>query len=445
MTDWIDIQYKDKHYPAYLPASITNHQIEPKLRQAFEQLDQQLVEQLGGLPNDYQRFGLRYQAGGESAKRGVSISRQRIAMLGCCSNDDRQAKQINHWIEALQRVTTDISRIKNFTLSSLQGLFHQLLDNKGKPVHIRHKQSWVGSDDIAKAVYIPPPVASMNALLSDLCLFLNRDDIPATAQAALAFAQFITIHPLRDGNGRFARALSNGILIRRLKLPVTPPTCLYFVGEGTAAYKSALTEFQSKGAIYQQYKKTLANEGALPQSKSDSALLACQDKMIAAFLSMWKNATQWSIKQHLPLLDTLQNFEHNRKTTLADGVWKKFSPLLIQQPVFTIDSIKGPLSMSVSKINIAIEQLEKAGIIEKAPVAKAQKQVMWCVPAVLKALKNFDQHSFLSSSRNKAVLALPPSLNQQANHPLMQQPLRQKIEILTPFINHRQHNPSDKL
>jgi Fic family protein len=47
------------------------------------------------------------------------------------------------------------------------------------------------------AVYIPPPAAEVVQLLDDLVAFLNREDMPAIAQAAIAHAQFETIHPLR--------------------------------------------------------------------------------------------------------------------------------------------------------------------------------------------------------------------------------------------------------
>ena len=51
--------------------------------------------------------------------------------------------------------------------------------------------------------------------MSDLLAFANRDDLPALVQAAIAHAQFESIHPFTDGNGRIGRALINTVLRRR--------------------------------------------------------------------------------------------------------------------------------------------------------------------------------------------------------------------------------------
>ena len=56
-------------------------------------------------------------------------------------------------------------------------------------------------------MFVPPPPDAAEELLADLCTFANDDSLPAVAQAAIAHAQFETIHPFVDGNGRTGRAL----------------------------------------------------------------------------------------------------------------------------------------------------------------------------------------------------------------------------------------------
>jgi Fic family protein len=51
--------------------------------------------------------------------------------------------------------------------------------------------------------------------LDDLITFANRTDIPVLAQVAIVHAQFESIHPFTDGNGRIGRALINTVLRRR--------------------------------------------------------------------------------------------------------------------------------------------------------------------------------------------------------------------------------------
>ena len=65
------------------------------------------------------------------------------------------------------------------------------------------------------ALYVPPPPETVEGYLDDLLRFANRNDLPALVQAALAHAQFESIHPFTDGNGRIGRALINAVLRRR--------------------------------------------------------------------------------------------------------------------------------------------------------------------------------------------------------------------------------------
>jgi Fic family protein len=82
---------------------------------------------------------------------------------------------------------------------------------------LRDMQNWIGGSDHSPraALYVPPPPDTVPAYMADLLAFANRDDLPALAQAAIAHAQFESIHPFTDGNGRIGRALINTILRRR--------------------------------------------------------------------------------------------------------------------------------------------------------------------------------------------------------------------------------------
>ena len=74
---------------------------------------------------------------------------------------------------------------------------------------------------------MPPPPEAVAALLDDLLAFCNDDSLPALAQAAIAHAQFETIHPFVDGNGRTGRVLLHLVLRRRgLGLRILPPVSL---------------------------------------------------------------------------------------------------------------------------------------------------------------------------------------------------------------------------
>lgn len=73
---------------------------------------------------------------------------------------------------------------------------------------------WIGGDDLspAGALFVPPKVDDVPDLVDDLMAFVKRDDVPAIAKAAIAHAQFETIHPFSDGNRRTGRALIHVVL-----------------------------------------------------------------------------------------------------------------------------------------------------------------------------------------------------------------------------------------
>jgi Fic family protein len=68
--------------------------------------------------------------------------------------------------------------------------------------------------------------------MRDLVTFINRDDLPTLAQAAIVHAQFETIHPFVDGNGRVGRCLIHTVLARRqlasrMLVPISPVLAAY--------------------------------------------------------------------------------------------------------------------------------------------------------------------------------------------------------------------------
>lgn len=86
------------------------------------------------------------------------------------------------------------------------------------PGELRRTQNWIGpaGAPIGDAVFVPPPATELAGLLSDLERFLHDEaPMPALVKVGLAHAQFETIHPLLDGNGRTGRLLITFLLCER--------------------------------------------------------------------------------------------------------------------------------------------------------------------------------------------------------------------------------------
>ena len=118
---------------------------------------------------------------------------------------------------------------------------------------VRTIQNWVGGrlNSPIDAEFVPPPPEEVPGLLKDLVAFVNREDLPAVVQAAIAHAQFETIHPFTDGNGRVGRCLIQVILRRRGLAPTFVPPVSVVLATNAKAYVRGLTEFrEGKVAVW---------------------------------------------------------------------------------------------------------------------------------------------------------------------------------------------------
>ncbi len=111
---------------------------------------------------------------------------------------------------------------------------------------VRTEQNWIGGRGTSPrdATFVPPPPDRVPGLLDDLVAFVNLDDLPAISQAAIAHAQFETIHPFGDGNGRAGRCLIHVILRRRGVAPRLVPPISVVLATNAKRYIAGLTDFR---------------------------------------------------------------------------------------------------------------------------------------------------------------------------------------------------------
>lgn len=123
------------------------------------------------------------------------------------------ATEVSNYVAALQH---GLRRLRGgFPLCNrLLREMHQILLQTGRgsekqPGEFRRSQNWIGGTRPGNAMYVPPPVAEMEEVMSDLERYLHRDEpsLPLLVDAALAHAQFESAHPFLDGNGRLGRML----------------------------------------------------------------------------------------------------------------------------------------------------------------------------------------------------------------------------------------------
>lgn len=128
---------------------------------------------------------------------------------------------MNYGLERLATLPVSVRLIREIHERLLRGV----RGSKLTPGELRRTQNWIGPSGcgLREATFVPPPPDAVPGALSDLERFLHdKDDLPVLLKVGLAHAQFETIHPFLDGNGRIGRLLITFLLVERglLRKPV---------------------------------------------------------------------------------------------------------------------------------------------------------------------------------------------------------------------------------
>lgn len=206
------------------------------------------------------RILLRAESVASSRIEGLEVGARRLLRAEAATElgeqpTDVTAKEVLANIDAMSEATRQVAAGHDLDVGDLLAFHRRLLTGTRLQEHagrIRTEQNWIGGSDYnpCSAAFVPPPADQVERLLVDLCAFCNGDDLPAVAQAAIAHAQFETIHPFVDGNGRTGRALIHLVLRRRgLAVRALPPVSLvlatwahdYVAGLEATRYRGAAT------------------------------------------------------------------------------------------------------------------------------------------------------------------------------------------------------------
>jgi Fic family protein len=130
--------------------------------------------------------------------------------------DPDTPKDVNEVINYVGAMNLGLQLLDELPVSTrlIKEIHQRLVENvrgqEQNPGHLRTSQNWIGPAgcQIRDATFVPPPPAEMNGALSDWESFLHKSDsLPILVKVGLAHAQFETIHPFLDGNGRVGRLL----------------------------------------------------------------------------------------------------------------------------------------------------------------------------------------------------------------------------------------------
>ncbi|HXR21704.1 MAG TPA: Fic family protein [Acidimicrobiales bacterium] len=188
---------------------------------------------------------LRSESAASSKIENLTASARSIALAELGNTSKRNASIIVSNVRAMQAAIDLADRLNQDAILAM----HAALLGDSDPGIVgrwRTQQVWIGGSDYSPhgAAFVPPHYDRVPAAMDDLIAFLSREDIETLAQAAVAHAQFETIHPFPDGNGRVGRAMVHSLMrSKRITRNVTIPVSAGLL-TNLDSYFDALTEYR---------------------------------------------------------------------------------------------------------------------------------------------------------------------------------------------------------
>lgn len=309
---------------------------------------------------------LRSESVASSRIEGLNASHLQVAqVLAGLGDGSAAAREIVNNVAATQ-AAIDIAadRTQALDVDAIQRIHYRLLvgtrdeDYAGKPR--TEGASWIGGGSPRDAIYVPPPGDHVAPLLGDLAAFLQRDDLPVIAHAAIVHAQFEGIHPFPDGNGRAGRALVHALYRRSGISPrYTVPVSAILLTDRDR-YFNALAAYQQGGDPI-----PIINEFA-----EASITAAAEATNLSAVLAELRHT--W-----------LDDLAPTRAGTLPERIAEE----LIRYPIVDAASVADRHQTDPNVARRALDRLEEARILR--PLKTQARNRVWVADDVIDALDRF--------------------------------------------------------
>jgi Fic family protein len=319
------------------------------------------------------RLLMRTESIASSKVEGLQVDVRQLARAEAMEETGRMAgptaREILGNIDAMQLAVDEAATADRFSVAEILAIHRRLMErapNAHIAGRVRTVQNWIGGSDWnpCGAAFVPPPPEEVRALLDDLCDAVNRDVLPPLVQAALVHAQFETIHPFDDGNGRAGRALIHVVLKRRGVAPDYVPPISVALASDRDRYIGGLVDYR-KGRTDAWLERFAAAAGRAARLASDylSAVRDLSDQwrdMLSASPSAPRaDSAAWSIIEILPA-----------------------------HPIVTAPVAAAATGRSKPQIYRAIELLETSGVL--IPLSRGRRNRSWEATRLLDLLAGLE-------------------------------------------------------
>jgi Fic family protein len=287
---------------------------------------------------------LRSESAASSQIENLTVGARQLAIAELGGTASKNAELVSRNVRAMAAA---IRLSDNLDADSILAM-HSALLGGGDPQagRWREVQVWIGASGLSPdgATFIPPHADRLTHYLNDLTRFLRRDDLPVLVQAAVAHAQFETIHPFTDGNGRTGRALLHAMLRHsELTSRVTVPISAGLLAD-TESYFDALTAYRT--GDFAQIVRQLCEA---------SARAAADGRWLVDTLAEVR--TEW--------LEVMQ--------VRAGSAGRRLLNVLIGQPAVSVAFIEQQLQVSGTAARRAVEQAIGAGVLTESSDRKRDR------------------------------------------------------------------------
>lgn len=224
---------------------------------------------------------------------------------------------------------------------------------------IREEQNWIGGSSYnpCSAAFVPPPPEHIPELLDDLLDYINNDAHSPLVQAAIVHAQFETIHPFADGNGRTGRALIHVVLTRRGLAPRFVPPISLVLATWSDSYIAGLMTFRHLHATDSPERSEATAEWL--RIFASATARSCHDAQRYADEIALLN-TQWRSQ--------IGTVRANSSVDLLLGI-------LPGVPILTVDIAAKIINRSTARVSDAINTLASAGILTQRDIERRRYRV----------------------------------------------------------------------
>jgi Fic family protein len=245
---------------------------------------------------------------------------------------------MNYGLERLETFPLSLRLIREIHAKLLEGV----RGGQRTPGEFRRIQNWIGPSDapLSQATFVPPPVPEMHQALDNLEKFLHDTSMPTLIHCGLAHAQFETIHPFMDGNGRVGRLLITFLLCQRDVLHRPLLYLSYYLRAHRAEYYDRLMAIRLQSDWEGWLKFFLRGVEAVSRDATNTA---------RAIVGLRERHQQ----------QLMQNLGNNSGSAL------RLLDYLFQQPLITVRMIEQQLQCVYATANKLVEHLVEQGLLQE--------------------------------------------------------------------------------